>query len=37
MLKPMGMEEMDETISRLRKILISLSEETGLINLVECC
>jgi chemotaxis family two-component system response regulator Rcp1 len=36
LLKPMGMEEMDETISRLRKILISLNEGTVLTNPVEC-
>lgn len=37
LLKPMGMEEMEEIITRLRKILVSLSEGTVLIKPVECC
>ncbi len=36
LLKPMGMDEMEEIITRLRKILISLREGTVLINPVAC-
>jgi two-component system, chemotaxis family, response regulator Rcp1 len=35
-LKPMGMDEMEEIITRLRKILMSLSEGAVLINPVGC-
>lgn len=36
LLKPMGMEEMEEIIARLRKILVSLSEGPALIDPVGC-